>query len=149
MKRPREFTLERVKGERKASQSFTTPAEGSIYMVLWKTRYYAVVVLTLGDFGSIGLTGSIWETGLWKICPEDHSYNEHSGIIYKKQNCDANARFQQYPVKYFGRTSAPAWYGWVEAEQLKPLRKIQDGKLVHNYFMAMRFSAWRETTQGK
>lgn len=45
--------------ENSTSTSFdtATPVDGSIYVVPRKTSYYAVIVLPLGDFRSIGLKG--------------------------------------------------------------------------------------------
>ncbi|KAK9444631.1 hypothetical protein VB005_01694 [Metarhizium brunneum] len=141
MKRPWESHPLQLSRENSTSQLLQAPAEGSLYAIERRKKFYAAIALPLGDFLGIGLKGTIWDTMLWKVCPKGYTCNKADRVIRKNEEYQASSH-QQHPVMFFGR--ATSWYEWVETKYFKPLSEFCDGKKVCNYPMAVKFRTSRE-----
>ncbi|RYO74332.1 hypothetical protein DL764_010857 [Monosporascus ibericus] len=93
-----------------SSDSIIDPTVGNVYRAYWKPSetWYAAVVLPTGDFDSIGMLGSLTDTGLLKYIPVcycfDKSTRKITGWQKGYETGGLHATKRKFPVMYFDDT---------------------------------------------
>ncbi|KAJ9133164.1 hypothetical protein NKR23_g10933 [Pleurostoma richardsiae] len=121
----------------------TDPVVGELYLGYWRSRsrssssgWYAVVLLPLGDFEAVGISGSISETRLAKghipICYiSDKKTRTILGWAERFEDGGPDVAKRKFPVMYFDDDQAipsdgllpmpsPDSLAWLPADQLRP-----------------------------
>lgn len=162
-----EQVAQQVQRTLKPFDGITNPVAGNLYLGYWRSRnpsspscWHAVVVLPLGDFEAMGLSGSIFETRLIKghipFCYD--SVKSTRTILgwaegFKDGGPDVTKR--KFPVMYFedDQTTAtdggllvpsPDSLAWLQAGWLRPFSEYSPENLpVLGYDAALDFSERR------
>ncbi|KFA68064.1 hypothetical protein S40285_02577 [Stachybotrys chlorohalonatus IBT 40285] len=131
--RPNVYYVEQVAALTSSEDPTIAVMEGGIYRTFYAPtkKWYAVFVLPLGDFGKIGLPGSIWDTDLLAL-NHNHCY-KYSQATKKIWTADGfehdgeKAHLRCVPVKYFdGVDLTQCNYAWVMVGDLHPILEIKD-----------------------
>ncbi|KAH8891178.1 hypothetical protein GQ53DRAFT_765307 [Thozetella sp. PMI_491] len=137
----------------------TNPVVGEVYQAFWPptNEWFAAVLLTIGDFGDLGIDGSIATTGLLKDVPDCYEYDKLEKHIFgfKPGYRDGEPRVTKrwFPCMYLEeRLPSPldAAFGmrailradvlaWVPSQYLKPF-VAQDTNITGRQLAA----EWRE-----
>ncbi|KAK3305057.1 uncharacterized protein B0T15DRAFT_187976 [Chaetomium strumarium] len=114
-------------------EGITNPAVGELYRVLYESAYHAVLMLPTGSFESVGMVGSIAETGLAGYIPRCYRSDRQSKTIhgwaddYKDDGPLIHRR--KFPVMYLDGLDVPLdgefgipegnLFSWVPARDLR------------------------------
>ncbi|KEY73678.1 hypothetical protein S7711_07724, partial [Stachybotrys chartarum IBT 7711] len=131
-KRPNVFYNEQVAALTSSEDGAVAATEGSIYRTFYAPmkKWYAVFVLPLGSLGTIGLSGSIWDTRLLRLDGHSYRYNKVTREIWLADGFghgEEKAHLRSVPVKYFDAADlADCNFGWVMVKDLHPILDIKD-----------------------
>lgn len=144
-------TMPRKQG---AFEGFTDPAVGELYRVWYRRAYYAVLMLPTGSFESVGMVGSIAETGLAAHIPTCYLSNKQEKKIHgwadDYKNGGSLIRQRKFPVMYLDGLDVPLdgkfgipkgnLFSWVPARDLRPFN-LDDPECqsVHGFGAAQAF----------
>lgn len=72
-----------VKKQQEPFSSVIDPLAGDVYRAYWQPTktWFVAIVLLIGDFDSIGMSGSITETGLFKYIPVCYCFDKQARRI--------------------------------------------------------------------
>ena len=125
----------------------TDPVVGDLYLGYWpgaSADWYAIIVLPTGDFKTLGISGSIFDTHLGKgHIPVCYEYDKTGSTVvdwangYEDGGPDIHKR--KFPVMYFdddqtmpaeGDLLVPSDYylGWLSAKHLRPFSVWPSGQ---------------------
>ncbi|KAI3339691.1 hypothetical protein F4824DRAFT_507943 [Ustulina deusta] len=151
-----------VKEQQEPFSSVIDPLAGGVYRAYWQPTktWYAAIVLPIGDFDSIGMSGSIAETGLFKYIPVCYCFDKQARRITRWQKGyetgGPHAFKRKFPIMYLddsldiplgGHFKMPEkdLFDWVPSKFLQPL-DFQDPKVwqLDGYVSACNFHARQE-----
>jgi hypothetical protein len=117
-----------------AFEGIIDPVEGALYRVWYAGAYYAVLMLPTGSFESVGMVGSIADTGLAAHIPTCYISNKQEKKIHgwadDYKNGGSLIRRRKFPVMYLDGLDVPLdgefgipkgnLFSWVPARDLRP-----------------------------
>ena len=126
-------------------EGISHPIPGEVYLGYFN-GWFAVLLLPPGPFESIGVPGSIQETGLLdQEIPECYQYDpETETLTWQDDFKDdgASVSLRKFPVMFFDGLAFPekSSVTWLDANDLRPLDIREDGlRLVPNYRVVKEF----------
>ncbi|KAI0433344.1 hypothetical protein F5Y09DRAFT_351775 [Xylaria sp. FL1042] len=140
----------------KRVDAITDPTPGNVYLGYWpKSRsWLAVLLLPLGNFGDIGLSGTIADTGLLHDVPPCYRYSRRAKAFRGWQDgFEDGGQFvvdRQFPVIYFDDSFPGGSVGWMPAKNLKIFDPEDPSVfLIPNHGPALDFLKQRDTDGGR
>jgi hypothetical protein len=158
-----EKVVKRIRRQPKPFDGITDPVVGEPYLGYWRSPnrsspsgWYAVVILPLGDFGAVGISGSISETRLTKghipVCYDsDKKTRTILGWAENYGDGGPDVTRRKFPVMYFDDNQtipsggllpspSPDSLAWLPADGLRLFGRYGPEDLpAHGYDAALSF----------